>query len=235
MRRVPAWHHARRFARSSGGCCPRRRMFRGACANRRRRIWCTCCFGRSRGGPGTGDRGAEERRGVEVVRLVPAVRQMLADVTLAVLAEEAVDKVAVRVVASRVLTACAARSYLLEQRSVIDGRDDGATHATNVALMTAAMALEARYPEAQCIDVIAAALLHDIGHVLLPRPIQVCRSRYWMRRRRRCFAVTRRRARWRSWLRAVRSCGSRRRSSIIAVSMAAAIRRSRRRMRRTSW
>src|SRR5262249_55801089 len=43
---------------------------------------------------------------------------------------------------------------------------------TNVAMMTAAMALEAGYPERTCVDVTAAALVHDVGHMLLPEAIR---------------------------------------------------------------
>ena len=73
----------------------------------------------------------------------------------------------------RVLDACSTRAFLLEQRTVVDGRDDAAVHATNVALDgPAAMVLEARHPEPTCIEITGRALLHDAGDMLLPREIQ---------------------------------------------------------------
>jgi HD-GYP domain-containing protein (c-di-GMP phosphodiesterase class II) len=50
-------------------------------------------------------------------------------------------------------------------------RDEG-THATNVALLTAAMALEAGYSDELCMEATAAALMHDIGQFLLPEEIR---------------------------------------------------------------
>jgi HD-GYP domain-containing protein (c-di-GMP phosphodiesterase class II) len=110
--------------------------------------------------------------GASRTNVVPAVRSLLSDVTLALLAEEPIDRMAVLTVANRILGACAARSFALEQRAVVDGRDDGASHAANVALMTGAMALFAGYPDEVCLDVTAAALLHDVGQVRLPRALQ---------------------------------------------------------------
>jgi hypothetical protein len=61
---------------------------------------------------------------------------------------------------------------LLEQRCWVEGVDDQAGHALNVALMTAAMLHESQIPEEFCVDAAAAALLHDIGQVFLPEAIR---------------------------------------------------------------
>jgi putative nucleotidyltransferase with HDIG domain len=110
--------------------------------------------------------------GVESASLVPLVRDLLGDVVLAIDAEEEIDRAAVQSLAAKIVSVCAHRSFAIEHRALVDGRDDDAVRATNVALMTAAMALEARYPDAVRIDVTAAALLHDIGRMLLPRAIR---------------------------------------------------------------
>jgi hypothetical protein len=50
----------------------------------------------------------------------------------------------------------------------VPGLDDQAAHATNVAMMTAALAIAGRVPDSLVVDVTAAALLHDVGTLLAP-------------------------------------------------------------------
>ena len=50
--------------------------------------------------------------------------------------------------------------------------DDEATHAANVATMTAALAIDAGYPQRVCIDITAAAIVHDVGHLFLPEEMR---------------------------------------------------------------
>ncbi len=110
--------------------------------------------------------------GVDATSLVPAVREVLDGVLSAIATKNDVDVASVMDVAREIRSRCAIRGYLLETRSVVDGRDDLAAHATNVALMTGALALDAQYPEALALDLIGAALVHDIGHALLPEHVR---------------------------------------------------------------
>jgi HD-GYP domain-containing protein (c-di-GMP phosphodiesterase class II) len=104
--------------------------------------------------------------------IVPEVEALLYAVAGDVAAGAAVDVESVRAVAKRVVARVAAREYRLYLRSYDEGLADFAGHAANVAMMTAAMLLEASYPEAICADAAAAALLHDTGQLLLPESVR---------------------------------------------------------------
>jgi HD-GYP domain-containing protein (c-di-GMP phosphodiesterase class II) len=78
----------------------------------------------------------------------------------------------VRELAERIVDACISRTFVVEQRCLAPGDEDGARHAANVATMAAAMALEANHPRETCTGVAAAGLLHDIGHLLLPAGVR---------------------------------------------------------------
>jgi HD-GYP domain-containing protein (c-di-GMP phosphodiesterase class II) len=99
---------------------------------------------------------------------VPAVHDVLGAMADAIRGRTNVDRDAVREVAAQIVSAVAMRAFTLQQRCYVEGVADEAAHAVNVAMMTAAMALDAREPEKTCIEATAAALLHDIGHLFLP-------------------------------------------------------------------
>jgi len=103
--------------------------------------------------------------------LVPGARDLLASVEAIVVRGGRVDVAAVRAVARSVLDACVARTAPLQLRSY-DPADDGPGHASNTAIMTCAMLLEAGVTHEICVDGTAAALLHDIGCALLPEEVR---------------------------------------------------------------
>jgi len=86
--------------------------------------------------------------------------------------EELADLTAVRTVARRMVEACATRAYKLELRSCPAGEADQAAHAASVSLVVAALALEGQLPHELCVEVTSAALLHDVGHLLLPAAVR---------------------------------------------------------------
>ena len=103
---------------------------------------------------------------------VPRVHDLLQAVGRAVGQGVHVDRAAVRAVAKDIVRCCAGRAFLLAPRCHTDGVDDLPSHSVNVAMMTAAMTLDAQLPEATCVDTTAAALLHDIGHMFLPAHVR---------------------------------------------------------------
>jgi HD-GYP domain-containing protein (c-di-GMP phosphodiesterase class II) len=103
--------------------------------------------------------------------LVPGARDLLASVEAVVTRGGRVDTKAVRAVARGVLDACHARTAPLQLRSY-DPADDGPGHVANTAIMTCIMLLEAGVTDEICVDGTAAALLHDIGCVLLPAEVR---------------------------------------------------------------
>jgi HD-GYP domain-containing protein (c-di-GMP phosphodiesterase class II) len=113
-----------------------------------------------------------KRKIADAEYLVPAVGSALYDAARAIASEQLIDRDAVLDAALRVTVACNARVYSLEQRAYAVGQGDEPTHAMNVALMTAAMAIEAGYPDDMCISAAAAALLHDIGQIFLSPKIR---------------------------------------------------------------
>jgi HD-GYP domain-containing protein (c-di-GMP phosphodiesterase class II) len=104
--------------------------------------------------------------------LVPAAHEMLVGVARAFVTQATVDPRPVRSIGERIVARCAARTFALEQRSYAEGAFDLAGHAVNVATTAAAMTKEAGYPTAACVEVAAAALLHDAGHLLLPSSLR---------------------------------------------------------------
>ncbi|HEY8073187.1 MAG TPA: HD domain-containing protein [Labilithrix sp.] len=113
------------------------------------------------------------RRGVQdAYYLVPDVQEMLFGVANAIAKDEPMERLTVQALANQIVHYTKARTYALHQRSFTRTFEDEATHATNVAFMTAAMSLELGYPEAVCVDVTGGALVHDIGHLLLPDAIR---------------------------------------------------------------
>jgi HD-GYP domain-containing protein (c-di-GMP phosphodiesterase class II) len=103
---------------------------------------------------------------------VPAVHALLGDVARSIATKTQADRQAVRAVAEQIVTCCEKRTFSLQQRCHVDGVGDDAAHAVNVAMMTAAMALEARLDLPVCVEATAAALLHDIGHLFMPAHIR---------------------------------------------------------------
>ncbi|MGD0526189.1 MAG: HD domain-containing protein [Polyangiaceae bacterium] len=103
---------------------------------------------------------------------VPATHALLADVARSIATKTLVDRAAVRSLAEQIVACCDRRAFSLQQRCHVDGVGDDAAHAVNVAMMTAAMALDARLPDAGCVDATAAALLHDVGHLFMPAHIR---------------------------------------------------------------
>src|SRR5262249_3169243 len=104
--------------------------------------------------------------------LVPAVREVLDQVMDAIAHERLVDRAPIRKTAERIAAACHGRAFVLEARAYAEGVLDFATQATNVALLTGAMALDAGDPDPVCMDAAAAAILHDVGRMLLPEKIR---------------------------------------------------------------
>ena len=101
-------------------------------------------------------------------RLVPRVDAVLRASARAVQSGASLDRDAVRMLAAELVARVTAKLFTLEQRSYSPGLPDDAQHATNTALIAAAIALEAGHPAATCEDVAAAALMHDFGLFLLP-------------------------------------------------------------------
>ena len=110
--------------------------------------------------------------GTSTSYMVPPVQDALVGVARALAHDGPIDKLGVLAVANQLVIACVARSGMIQQRSWTRSIEDEATHAANVATMTAMMALDAGYPHRVCIDATAAALLHDIGHLFLPEEIR---------------------------------------------------------------
>ncbi len=112
------------------------------------------------------------RQGARAEYFVPEVGLVLHDAARAIAAEKMIDRTGVRAIARRLVDACNARVFALEPRAYAVGVGDEASHATNVALMTAAMTLEAGYSEHVCVEAASAALLHDVGQFFLPQRIR---------------------------------------------------------------
>jgi putative nucleotidyltransferase with HDIG domain len=103
---------------------------------------------------------------------VPEVADVLAQTAEAIAVGAPIDKGRVVGVAKEILSACSLRAFVLTQRAWTRSAAEAATHATNVAMIAAAIALENDLPSELALDVTAAALLHDIGHWLLPEAIR---------------------------------------------------------------
>lgn len=103
---------------------------------------------------------------------VSAVMEVLVRAARSIANDGSIDRHAIATLASQIVTACSARSFALQQRSWSRNIEDEAAHAANVAMMTAAMVVDAGYPQRTCIDATGAAILHDIGHLFLPEEIR---------------------------------------------------------------
>jgi len=117
-----------------------------------------------------------ERRALEDeaerTEIEPVVAQLMLDVADSMRARLAIDVGAVRAVATQILGVVTAGTYALRHRRFDEGAADLPGHSANVAIMSAAIALEAELPPAVIIEITAAALLHDTGELLLPDALQ---------------------------------------------------------------
>lgn len=110
--------------------------------------------------------------GTNAAYFVPPVQAALVELANALAADGNVDRLGILAVANQILVSCGARGVGLSVRSWSRTMEDEAAHATNVAIMTAMMTLEAGYPNRVCVDATAAAIVHDVGHLLLPAEIR---------------------------------------------------------------
>jgi HD-GYP domain-containing protein (c-di-GMP phosphodiesterase class II) len=110
--------------------------------------------------------------GVQSAFFVPAAHDLLVGLARSLAAEEPIDKLGIAALANQIVTACGAHSGIIHQRPWTRSMEDEATHAVNVATMTALLAHDAGYPQRVCIDATAGALVHDIGHLFLPEEIR---------------------------------------------------------------
>lgn len=110
----------------------------------------------------------DDHRKTEAFHFVPLVATALADVLRAIRTEATIERRPVVELAERIVRACEEGLFLLEPIAYAPGVDHEPAHATNVAMMTAAMALVAGLGESVSIEVTAAALVHDLGRALLP-------------------------------------------------------------------
>ena len=110
--------------------------------------------------------------GAQTSFFVPVVADLLLGAARALGNDEPIDKLGILAVANQMVVAWSARAGMIMQRAWNRSLDDEATHATNVAMMTAALTQDAGYPPRVCIDATAAALVHDIGHLFLPEEIR---------------------------------------------------------------
>ncbi|MDB5214411.1 MAG: phosphodiesterase, partial [Myxococcaceae bacterium] len=106
--------------------------------------------------------------GTNTAFFVPPVHDALVGVARSLASDSAIDKLGILAVANQIVLSVISRSAMIYQRSWTRSMEDEATHASNVAIMTAALAIDAGYPQRMCIDATAAAIVHDIGHLFLP-------------------------------------------------------------------
>lgn len=104
--------------------------------------------------------------------LVPETEELLVAIARSLGEHGLVNTAAVVSLAERIVGIARSRAIAIDQRAWSRTLADEAAHASNVAQMTAAMALELGYTERECIDVTAAALVHDVGHLMLPDEIR---------------------------------------------------------------
>jgi HD-GYP domain-containing protein (c-di-GMP phosphodiesterase class II) len=102
----------------------------------------------------------------------PRVRELLERVSEWIANDTPFELETIRTVAEQILWCARARTFGLAMHSWGPGADFSAGHAANVAMIAAAMAQEAGIKTETSVDIIAAALLHDVGHMLLPAPIR---------------------------------------------------------------
>ena len=110
--------------------------------------------------------------GAQTAFFVQAAHEMLVGLARALANEQPIDKLSISALANQIATSCASHSGMIHQRAWTRSMEDEATHAANVATMTAMLAQDAGYPQRVCIDATAGALVHDIGHLFLPEEIR---------------------------------------------------------------
>jgi HD-GYP domain-containing protein (c-di-GMP phosphodiesterase class II) len=115
---------------------------------------------------------AREQGEAERTEIEPLVAQLMLDVADAVRGRVPIDVAAVRAVATQIFGVVTAGTYTLRPRRFDEGAGDLVGHSANVAIMSAAIALEAQLPPAVIVEIAAAALLHDTGELLLPDALQ---------------------------------------------------------------
>jgi HD-GYP domain-containing protein (c-di-GMP phosphodiesterase class II) len=118
------------------------------------------------------DAGGASGGGATAHFFVTTVQEMLASTVEALKTDAPVDKIGILAVANLIVTSCSSRSLMLQQRSWSRTSEDEAAHATNVAMMTAMMTLERGMQQRACMEATAAALLHDIGELMLPDEVR---------------------------------------------------------------
>lgn len=103
----------------------------------------------------------------------PIVAELLASIVRAVATEKPIDKSPVLAIATEMVDAVEGHMFGLESRCYA-GPDimEAGRHAANVALTAAAIALASDVPRGTAVDVAAAAMLHDVGHLLLPPDVR---------------------------------------------------------------
>jgi HD-GYP domain-containing protein (c-di-GMP phosphodiesterase class II) len=114
----------------------------------------------------------EAGAGAQTAFFVPAAQELLVGLARSLASEKPIDKLAISALANQIVMSCASHSGMIHQRSWTRSMEDEATHAANVATMTAMLAQDAGYPQRVCIDATAGALVHDIGHLFLPEEIR---------------------------------------------------------------
>lgn len=113
------------------------------------------------------------RAGKHGTSFAPIVSELLASIVRSVATEKAIDKKPVLAIATEMVEAVEGRMFSLEARCFA-GPDimEAGRHAANVALTAAAIALASDVPKGTAVDVAAAAMLHDVGHLLLPPDVR---------------------------------------------------------------
>ncbi len=103
----------------------------------------------------------------------PAIAELFASIVRAVATDQSIDKNAIVALAADVVDAVETRMFTLESRCYSGpDLDEAARHAANVAVTSAALALASDVPKDTAIDVAAAGMLHDVGHLLLPPEVR---------------------------------------------------------------
>jgi HD-GYP domain-containing protein (c-di-GMP phosphodiesterase class II) len=108
----------------------------------------------------------------EAAQIEPIVHGLLASLGQQFRSGTRVEQEPVREAARGIVAAVESGRHIVRLRVWDEGPRDLAGHTANVAIMTAAMSAEAGFSHTTRVDVTAAALLHDAGHLLLPEQIQ---------------------------------------------------------------
>jgi HD-GYP domain-containing protein (c-di-GMP phosphodiesterase class II) len=114
----------------------------------------------------------EKSEGNDALYFVPLVANVLDDVQSAIANDALIDQAPIVDLAARIVHACGEGLFALQPIAHAEGLDRLPAHSTNVAMMSASMAHAARLPDRLAVDVTAAALLHDVGWLLLPPNIR---------------------------------------------------------------